>query len=86
MLDKEVPGALGIDPECNATAKDPNHTEVTQQLMEQVYTHTSEIGSLPWLAGGDWDIEPDRLKVCWEMGRAPASLSDMRRCCGLNAN
>lgn len=42
----------------NAHEADPQHEEATHQLFGQWQEDLAEIGSVPWIIGGDWNLEP----------------------------
>lgn len=41
--------------------------EITQYLMDQVQGYIAEIGKVPCLFGGDWNMDYDHLDW-WELG------------------
>lgn len=54
----------------NAHEGDPQHEDTTRTLFEQLQVYIAEIGSVPWIAGGDWNIEPAEAAAHWERSKA----------------
>lgn len=56
----------------NAHEGDPQHEDTTRELFAQLQGYVAELGSVPWLAGGDWNLEPRDAEAHWD--RRPATI------------
>lgn len=55
---------------CNATETDPRHEDTAQQLHYDLECYLAQIAGVPWIAGGDWNVEPQAWMERWRRGIA----------------
>lgn len=54
----------------NAQASDPGQAEATAQLLGERQAYLAGFGSVPWILGGDWNLEPDEVTDHWYRSEA----------------
>lgn len=59
----------------NSHEGDVAHEQNTREVFEQWQAYLAEIANVPWITGGDWNIEPREAEHHWD--RSPAKLRDL---------
>lgn len=56
---------LHIGSRYNAQAAAPAHPEATAQIFQEWQAYVAGLGSVPWMLGGDWNVDPSEVTDKW---------------------
>ena len=48
--------------------KQEGYLEKNEELQKSIGTDLQRLGRVPWVIGGDWNMEPEQIQGTWELG------------------